>query len=79
MQEFDINRAQLSDKDSFQPFRVKSTRPLADACAEGDVRDDTPLLVLEREGGILALLTEQMNYHHMAQGELAGEPWLVTF
>ena len=25
------------------------------------------------------LLTDQMAYHHVAQGDIAGEPWMVSF
>jgi hypothetical protein len=27
----------------------------------------------------VALVTDQMAYHHVAQGEIAGEPWMVSF
>jgi len=35
--------------------------------------------VMDVAGQKLALVTRQMAYHHVAQGELAGEPWMVTF
>jgi hypothetical protein len=79
MTEFDASRAWLSDKDQFEPFYVKVTRPLREALASGNVREDTPILVMERDAGVLALLSRQMSYHHLAQGEMAGEPWLVSF
>ena len=50
-----------------------------EALASGDVREDTPVLVMEGATGVLALLTRQMCYHHLAQGEMAGEPWMVSF
>lgn len=37
------------------------------------------LLVFERNNQRRALLQHQMAYHHAAQGDLAGEPYLVTF
>ena len=43
------------------------------------VDDDTALLVLKQGGSTLTFLTMQMSYHHIAQGELAGEPWMVSF
>ena len=76
---FDPNRAILSKKSRFRPFRVKRTRPLREALANGDVTSDTELLVMVRNDVALALSTMQMAYHHVAQGEIAGEPWLVTF
>ncbi len=77
--EFDASRATLGDKDAFEPFHVKATRSLQEALASGDVREDTPVLVMEGAAGALALLTRQMCYHHLAQGEMAGEPWMVSF
>ncbi len=77
--DFDINRATLSDKDVFQPFYVKTTRPLREALASGDVHEDTSILLMEGNRKALALLTQQMCYHHVAQGEIAGEPWMVSF
>ena len=77
--DFDADRARLSDKDMFRPFEVRTTRPLQEALATGDVTEGMPVLVMEREASVLVLLTRQMVYHHVAQGELAGEPWLVSF
>ncbi len=77
--EFDVSRATLSDKDEFQPFRVNTTRPLQEALASGNVGEDTQVLAMEGTVGALALLTRQMCYHHVAQGEMAGEPWMVSF
>ena len=76
---FDPDRAILAGEPMFDPFRPTATRPLAEALEEGLVRDETPLLVMEVGGHRLALLTMQMSYHHVAQGKMAGEPWLVTF
>ena len=77
--DFDISRAWLRDTTMFEPFRVTETRPLRDALADGEIGEDTPLLVVEHDAGKLALLTTQMAYHHVAQGEMAGEPWMVSF
>lgn len=79
MTEFDASRATLKDKDMFQPFHVRTTRLLREALASGDVREDTLVLVMGDDVGTLALLTQQMSYHHVAQGEMAGKPWLVSF
>ncbi len=79
MPEFDVSRATLSDKDEFQPFCVNAARPLHEALIGGDVREDTPVLIMEGATKALALLTRQMCYHHVAQGDLAGEPWMVSF
>jgi hypothetical protein len=76
---FDPRRAHLYDRDRFKPFQVKTTRPLREALADGSVRPKTSLLIVERDPGVVALLTRQMCYHHVAQGEMAGEPWLASF
>lgn len=76
---FDPARAILSDTPMFDAFYPTTTERLADALRNRDVRDDTGVLVVDVAGKRLALVTRQMSYHHVAQGELAGEPWLVTF
>ncbi len=77
--EFDLSRAYILDSLVFAPFYVEEVRALRAALEEGVVHEETPLLVMNHEAGRLALLTEQLAYHHIAQGELSGEPWMVTF
>ncbi len=77
--DFDVSRALLNNQPMFDPFRVEATMPLSRALRERLVEDETPLLVVERGGRTLALLTLQMAYHHVAQGSIAGEPWMVAF
>ena len=78
MIEFDSNRATLRDKNIFPPFQVEVTVPLKEALESGDVQEDMDLILIERNTRTLALLAQQMVYHHVAQGELAGEPWMVS-
>ena len=60
----------------FKPFRpTESGEPLRGL----GLAPDDELLVFERGGEQRGLLLPQMVYHHVAQGELAGEPYLVTF
>ncbi|NIS67977.1 MAG: hypothetical protein GTO12_03200 [Proteobacteria bacterium] len=75
----DIDRALLRDQDLFPPFEVKDTVPLSMALTQGDVGKDTPIVLLETETRWISLLTYQMTYHHVAQGEIPGHPWMVTF
>ena len=77
--DFDPDRAILNDAQWFDPFRPTELGSLAAALREGKVEEATPLMVLERNGDHLAVSTMQMSYHHVAQGELAGEPWMVSF
>ena len=73
---FDAARAQLGDPDMFERFRVPDRgEPLRDA----GFANDTDLMVIERGGETRAFLLHQLTYHHVAQGELAGEPYVVSF
>ena len=76
---FDVNRAMLPDRSRFTPFLVEESRLLREALNQGVVDDDTPILVVERGGQRLALITREMMFHHVAQGDMAGEPWMVSF
>ena len=76
---FEPGRAILDDTWGFDPFPVATTEPLKDALEAGKVGEETAVLLLARGDTRLALLTEQMSYHHIAQGELEGEPWMVSF
>ena len=76
--EFDIDIARTGGG-RFEPFDVSETEPMRDAMSAGKLQDDTRLLVLDHPAGVLAFLTDQMTYHHVAQGEIDGEPWMVSF
>ncbi len=73
---FDAERASLKSPDYFQRFRVSGE---GEPIHELGLKPQTQLLVFERGGQRRSLLRHQMIYHHVAQGELAGEPYLVTF
>lgn len=78
--DFDVDRAYQVDSTVYAPFRVETTRPLLRALEEGELDGQTSLLVMDHpEAGRLALVTDQMAYHHVAQGKIAGEPWMVSF
>jgi hypothetical protein len=79
-EEFDRNRAMLFDSTIYAPFHVTDeSRPLRDALSDGTLQDQTVLLVIQNPEGKLALVRDQMSYHHVAQGEIRGEPWMVSF
>ena len=78
--EFDASRAMLFDSTIYVPFQVTDeSRPLSAALSDGTLQDHTVLLVIEHAKGRLALVRDQMSYHHAAQGEIMGEPWMVSF
>lgn len=76
---FDIERFSNAGNGWFETFYVEETEPLRQALEDGRVSANTRILVMDTEGGRLAFLTEQMAYHHLAQGTSEGKHWLATF
>ena len=76
---FDTDRAILWARPNFTPLRDPDWQPLDAARRSGDLDDETTLVTFEIQGKTLALVSSQMAYHHVAQGEMEGEPWMVTF
>ena len=76
--DFDIDIARIGGG-RFEPFLVSETEPMRPAMSAGKLQDDTRLLVMDHPAGLLAFLTDQMTYHHVAQGEIDDEPWMVSF
>ena len=75
---FDISRF-ASNGGMFKTFNVEQTESLQKALQEGKVAEDTPVLVTGTAVGNLALLTEQMVFHHLAQGHAGGKDWMAAF
>ncbi len=76
---FETDRAMFFAEPNFTPLRDPEFRSLRNVMLAGDVEDDTPVVVFEAGGQTLVFVTEQMAYHHVAQGNMRGEPWMVTF
>jgi hypothetical protein len=76
---FDISRFARTAVGTFETFYVKETSPLKTALDGGKVAADTRVLVIETAAGRLALITDQMTYHHIAQGRAGGKDWMATF
>ena len=75
---FDIKR--MADSEGqFQTFHVTETQALRQALDAGILKEDTRVLVTQTAAGKLALLADQMSYHHIAQGRAGGKDWMVTF
>jgi hypothetical protein len=77
--EFDSSRAILRDSSIFEPFYVEETVPLRQALEDGTLEKHTPLALMDHPDGRLTLVMSQLMYHHLAQGEINGEPWMVSF
>ena len=63
-------------------FQFAPLRPQPDegaALSNTGLHDDVELIVFERRGVRRALLAREMAYHHVAQGVLENEPYLVSF
>ena len=61
----------------FVPFRPPAES--GDLLRDARLGEDEELIVFERRGLTRALVVREMAYHHLAQGELDGEPYLVSF
>jgi hypothetical protein len=79
MSTFNISKARLNKHDTFQRFRVKDSFQISELLEHNKIQQDDEILILERNGRKLAFSVNQMAYHHVAQGELAGQPYLVNF
>jgi hypothetical protein len=75
---FDIRRFSLNGG-LFKTFDVEQTEALQKVLKDGRVTEDTPVLVTATAAGNLALLTDQMVFHHLAQGRAGGKDWMAAF
>ena len=77
---FNFEKAIQINPSPFKAFDAGDEyEPLAHALESEDVHPNQPLLVIERQSGVLALDRQEMSYHHVAQGEFNRKPWLVAF
>ncbi len=76
---FDTDRAILWARPNFTPLRDPEWQSLRGARRSGAVTNETTVLTFDVQGKTLTLVSSQMAYHHVAQGEMDGEPWMVTF
>lgn len=76
---FDIDRFSNAGNGWFETFYVDNTELLSVALKDGRLNADTLMLVLDAGETNIALVTDQMAFHHLAQGTSAGQNWLATF
>ncbi|SVE43111.1 uncharacterized protein METZ01_LOCUS495965 [marine metagenome] len=76
---FDINRYSTFGAGFFETYYVQKTQLLREALIGGLVTEETNLLVTKTEEGNLALIRDQMAFHHIAQGSINGKDWMATF
>ena len=73
---FDVERARISGPNQFMPFVVSGNGVLL---SEAELAGDDQLIIVERGSERRAFRVAHMAYHHVAQGELDGEPYIVAF
>jgi hypothetical protein len=76
---FDIERFSNAGNGWFETFYVEEMEQLQQALDDGRLAQGTRMLVMEIEEGNLAFVTDQMAFHHLAQGTSEGKHWLATF
>jgi len=76
---FDINRYSTMGAGVFETFYVDATQAVQAALDNELISGDTLLLVTKTAGGNLALIRDQMAFHHIAQGSAEGLEWMATF
>lgn len=60
----------------FEPFPIEGP---GTALADVQLADEEELMLVERGEEKILLRLNEMTYHHVAQGELGGEPFAVSF
>ena len=76
MPEFDHQRAILQRPDWFRRFNFVDRGVPLRQC---QLSPNEKLLVFQRGDQRRALLRSQMTYHHVAQGSLDDQPFVITF
>lgn len=76
---FDIERYSTFGEGFFETFYVDETLTLQEALESKLLTPATQLLVTQTTTGNLALVRDQMAFHHIAQGEADGVAWMATF
>ncbi|MEM9452677.1 MAG: hypothetical protein AAGF11_00765 [Myxococcota bacterium] len=76
MATFDPSRAWLKKPDFFPRFRAPAKGQLLSSLG---LADHEELLIVERGGQRRAFLMRQAGWHHVIQGVLARQPYVVSF
>ena len=77
--EFDADRYSTAGEGRFKTFHVSETQTLQWALDNNIVSPKTELLVVEVGDEKVALLKDQMAFHHIAQGKQGDKDWMATF
>lgn len=77
--EMEFNVKKVVKDNHFQRFDVAGSDSLQKMVQRKKIKLKDEVLVVERGGQRLAFSVYQMTYHHVAQGELAGQPFILAF
>lgn len=79
MSTFDINRMiLLADELTPKPLAARDLIPLSQAIEAGTLPPETDVLTFTFEQTSLVMSIFEMMYHHVAQGEINGQAWVVS-
>lgn len=76
---FDPNKAVLKNKSFFKPFNVKDFMNVKELLKSNKINKEEEILIFEVNKKYYGLKTVQMFYHHIAQGVIDNEPFMVSF
>ncbi len=61
---------------AFEPFQVPDQGV---SLSSLNLPPDLELILFTRDGATRALVAREMAFHHVAQGDLGGQPYMVSF
>ncbi len=76
---FDITRFGNAGSGAFKTFYAQKTERLKDVLDQGRLAPDTRMLLFSTAGGKNALISDQMAFHHIAEGTDGGKDWMAVF
>lgn len=76
---FDESKAMLKKKSLFKPFNVKSFVDVKELLKAKKIDENDGILIFKVKAKYYGFKTIQMHYHHIAQGKIENEPFMISF
>ncbi|WP_432663197.1 hypothetical protein R9X47_21790 [Wukongibacter baidiensis] len=76
---FDESKAMLKKKSLFKSFNVKSFVNVEELLKAREIDKNDGILIFKMKDKYYGFKTIQMHYHHIAQGRIENEPFMVSF
>ncbi len=76
---FDESKAVLKDKSFFKSFEVKAFVNAKELLKENKIDKDEGILIFKANDEYHGFKTIQMYYHHIAQGKIENESFMISF